>query len=185
MRRRTSSPTSTTGEVLAAKSAHEPLPPASTLKMLTALTLLPELDKEQVVVGTDEEVLVEGSKVGIATGLSYTVDLLFTAMLIDSGNDAAQALARAGGGVELHRRRDERAGAGAPGVRHDVVNPSGLDEPGQVTLGLRPGADRARRARARRLPRVRDARRPPTCPRRTARPTRSRTATGCSARTTG
>ena len=39
-------------------------------------------------VGTDEDMLVEGSKVGIETGLSYSVDLLFKAMLLDSGNDA-------------------------------------------------------------------------------------------------
>jgi D-alanyl-D-alanine carboxypeptidase (penicillin-binding protein 5/6) len=33
-----------TGEILAAKNPHKKLPPASTLKTLTALTLLPRLD---------------------------------------------------------------------------------------------------------------------------------------------
>jgi len=122
-----------TGAVLAAKSAHERLPPASTLKVLTALTLLPELDKAEVVVGTDEEVMVEGSKVGIAAGLSYSVDLLFKAMLIDSGNDAAQALARANGGVE-HTVASMNATARELHALDTVaVNPSGLDEPGQLT----------------------------------------------------
>ena len=122
-----------TGEVLAAKSAHEQLPPASTLKVLTALALLPALDKEQVVVGTDEEMIVEGSKVGIATGLSYTVDLLFKAMLIDSGNDATQALARVNGGVERTVASMNALALELQALDTVAVNPSGLDEPGQVT----------------------------------------------------
>lgn len=122
-----------TGEVLASKSAHEGHPPASTLKVLTALTLLPQLDKDLVVVGADEDVLVEGSKVGIAAGLSYSVDLLFKAMLVDSGNDAAQALARTGGGVEDTVASMNAVARALGAVDTLVVNPSGLDEPGQLT----------------------------------------------------
>lgn len=122
-----------TGEVLASKSAHELLPPASTLKVLTALALLPGLDKSQVVVGADEDVLVEGSKVGIAAGLSYDVDLLFKAMLVDSGNDAAQALARTAGGVEQTVAGMNAVARELGAFDTQVINPSGLDEPGQLT----------------------------------------------------
>lgn len=122
-----------TGEVLAAKSAHERLPPASTLKVLTALTLLPELDKELVVVATDEEMFVEGSKVGIHAGLSYTVDLLFKAMLVDSGNDATHALARVAGGTEQIVAAMNALAVELQALDTTVVNPSGLDDPGQLT----------------------------------------------------
>lgn len=129
-----------TGQVLAAKAAHQQLPPASTLKMLTALVLLPALDKEQVVVGTDEEMMVEGSKVGIETGLSYSVDLLFKAMLLGSGNDATHALARVGGGVERTVAAMNALAVELRAFDTVVVGPAGLDEPGQVTsaydLGL-------------------------------------------------
>ena len=122
-----------TGEILAAKSAHERLPPASTLKVLTALTLLPELDKDQVVVGTDEEMFVEGSKVGVAAGLSYSVDLLFKGMLIDSGNDATHALARVAGGVERTVAAMNTLALELQALDTVAVDPSGLDEPGQLT----------------------------------------------------
>lgn len=121
------------GEVLAAKSAHQRLEPASTLKVLTALTLLPVLDKDEVVLGSDEAVLVEGSKVGIEGGLSYTIDLLFKAMLLQSGNDAAHALADANGGVERTVAEMNAVATSLQALDTTVVNPSGLDEPGQLT----------------------------------------------------
>ena len=40
------------GEILAAKNPHKKLPPASTLKTLTALTLLPRLGMNKIYVGT-------------------------------------------------------------------------------------------------------------------------------------
>jgi D-alanyl-D-alanine carboxypeptidase (penicillin-binding protein 5/6) len=122
-----------TGAVLAAKSAHARLPPASTLKVLTSLVLLPALDKAQIVTGTDEDMAVEGSKVGIAAGLSYSVDLLFKAMLLDSGNDATRALARVGGGVEQTVSAMNALAVQLHALDTVAVNPDGLDEPAQLT----------------------------------------------------
>lgn len=121
------------GEVLAAKNAHLRMPPASTLKVLTALALLPELDKTRVVVGSEEAMRVEGSKVGIEAGLSYSIDLLFEALLMQSGNDAAQVLAETYGGVDATVERMNELALELQAYDTVAVNPSGLDEPLQLT----------------------------------------------------
>jgi D-alanyl-D-alanine carboxypeptidase len=120
-----------TGAVLAARDPHGRYYPASTLKTLTLLTLAPRLDPERVVTGTVEDEKIEGSRVGLVDGGRYPVRVLFEALIMQSGNDAANALARAAGGtaktVELMNRTAEAIGA------HDTVagTPSGLDVAGQ------------------------------------------------------
>lgn len=120
-----------TGDVLAAKNAHLPLRPASTLKILTALTLLPELDPAATYTAQWEDANVEGSKVGIVPDATYTVHNLFEALFLVSGNDAALALGNAAGGVDetVARMNQMAKELGAHGTR--AVNPSGLDAPGQ------------------------------------------------------
>src|SRR5688500_11651022 len=51
-----------TGQVLAAKAPHAKLRPASTLKALTALVLLPRLKKTDQVTGTHADASIVGSK---------------------------------------------------------------------------------------------------------------------------
>ena len=130
-----------TGEVLAARDPHGRYYPASTLKTLTLLTLAPLLDPTRVVVGTAEDANIEGSRVGLVEGGQYPVSLLFQALILQSGNDAANALARAAGGVDVTVRGDERDGAGHRRLRHgrrDAVR-TGRRRP--VLLALRPRAD--------------------------------------------
>jgi D-alanyl-D-alanine carboxypeptidase (penicillin-binding protein 5/6) len=122
-----------TGEVLGARDPHGRYYPASTLKTLTLLTLVPELDPRQIVVGTAEDEHIEGSRVGIVEGGRYRVQLLFQGLVMQSGNDAAHALARVFGGVratvEAMNETAERIGA------YDTVagGPSGLDVAGQTS----------------------------------------------------
>lgn len=119
------------GQVLAAKDAHGRYRPASTLKVLTAITLIPRLDPEQTVHPKREDVNVEGSKVGVTTEMSYQVQDLFHGLLLASGNDAALALARGAGGLE---RTLELMNAKAQKLHaYDTVakTPNGLDRPGQ------------------------------------------------------
>jgi D-alanyl-D-alanine carboxypeptidase (penicillin-binding protein 5/6) len=122
-----------TGAVLAEQAPHQPLPPASTLKALTALALLPGLDLEATVVAPPEAVAVHGTRVGIEAGSSYTGRQLAEAMLLMSANDAAETLAVLGGGREqaLAAMQAEARRLGAE--RTVVRNPSGLDAPGQVS----------------------------------------------------
>jgi len=121
----------TTGAVLGAQDPHGRYYPASTLKTLTLLTLAPLLDHGLVVEGTAEDEAIEGSRVGLVRGGQYPVDLLFRALVMQSGNDAANALARAAGGVEsavaAMNETAERIGA----MDTVVGTPSGLDVAGQ------------------------------------------------------
>jgi len=122
-----------TGEVLAAKAPHERFLPASTLKTLTAVTLLPRLSPTQVQKASYADVAVDGSKVGLVNGYGYTVDTLFTAMLVVSGNDAAGALAEAAGGIP---RTVALMNAEAKHLQADDTvarTPSGLDAPGETS----------------------------------------------------
>jgi D-alanyl-D-alanine carboxypeptidase (penicillin-binding protein 5/6) len=120
-----------TGEVLAARDPHGRYYPASTLKTLTLLTLVPLLDPARVVVGTAEDENVEGSRVGLVQGGQYPVSLLFQALILQSGNDAANALARAAGGVQVTVAAMNET-AQAIGAFDTVAGtPSGLDVAGQ------------------------------------------------------
>jgi serine-type D-Ala-D-Ala carboxypeptidase (penicillin-binding protein 5/6) len=120
-----------TGEILAAKNAHSRMKPASTLKMLTAVTLLPRLDKRATYVATRQDANIEGSRVGLLAGAKYTVDQLFYGLFLPSGNDAANALANAAGGVPAAVRMMNLEAARLGAFDTFAVNPSGLDEPAQ------------------------------------------------------
>lgn len=122
-----------TGEVLAAKDPHGRLRPASTQKVLTALTLLPRLDPEAVYTAKWEDANAEGSRAGIVPDATYTVHQLFQALFLVSGNDAASALANAAGGVPQTVAAMSRTAQDLGALDTTVRNPSGLDAPGQLT----------------------------------------------------
>ncbi len=121
----------TSGEVLAALDPHGRYYPASTLKLLTLLSLHPRLDPATVVTAAAEDERVEGSRVGLVAGGLYDVNTLWLALMLQSGNDAANALARTAGGLEptldaMYEQADHlRAYDTSPG------GPSGLDVEGQ------------------------------------------------------
>lgn len=121
------------GAVLAGSNWHWTMPPASTLKTLTALTLLPRLDPASQYLVQQMDADAEGSRVGIKAGSHYSVLDLFHGMLMPSGNDAASALANAYGGLPrtVAAMNDEAARLGAKDTH--AVNASGLDEPDQMT----------------------------------------------------
>jgi D-alanyl-D-alanine carboxypeptidase (penicillin-binding protein 5/6) len=121
-----------TGSVLAAKDAHGLFPPASTLKVLTAITMLPRLRPNATVLATKRAASVEPNIVGLLPGHRYKVADLFHALLLISANDAAVALAQAAGsfskGIALMNAEAHHLQA------YDVVakQPNGLPAPGQV-----------------------------------------------------
>jgi D-alanyl-D-alanine carboxypeptidase (penicillin-binding protein 5/6) len=122
-----------TGEVLAARAAHARLRPASTIKALTAVTLLRTVEPGTVHRATDSEASADGTRVGLLPGQPYTADQLFAALIMASANDAAYALADLNGGLAatVTQLNAKAADLGA----HDTVvrDPSGLDAPGQVS----------------------------------------------------
>jgi len=120
-----------TGQVLAAKDPHGLLRPASTLKMLTAVTLIPLLNPAGTVVASQQATTVTPNIAGLVRGQPYPVSDLFYALLMISANDAAIALAQATGslnnGVALMNAEARHLQA------YDVLarDPNGLDAPGQ------------------------------------------------------
>ena len=121
------------GEVLAARDPHARHRPASTIKVLTALLALRELDLADTITATQADADQEGSKVGLEPGTTYTVHQVLSGMIMQSGNDAAHALAVKLGGVDETVRK---MNALAPRLgAHDTrtASPSGLDGPGMST----------------------------------------------------
>jgi D-alanyl-D-alanine carboxypeptidase (penicillin-binding protein 5/6) len=120
-----------TGQVLAAKDPHGWYLPASTLKVLTAITLMPVLNPNATVLTTRRAANVEPSKVGLLAGHSYRISDLFKAMLLISANDAAMSVAQATGsvskGVAMMNAEAHRLQADDTVARR----PNGLNGPGQ------------------------------------------------------
>ena len=123
----------TTGEVLAAKKAHKKRRPASTIKTLTALTLLPKLDPQTTWIGTARAANTYGSKVGIKKGREYTIDQLFYGLMLPSGNDAAIALAQANSTVPKTVDEMNEVAQQLQAYNTTVANTSGLDAKGQFS----------------------------------------------------
>ncbi len=120
------------GDILAGQNFDEQRPMASTIKTLTALTLLPRLQYDSVYEAKPQETLTEGAHVGVLAGNKYTVSQLFHGMLMRSGNDAAVALADAYGfqrTIDAMNAEAQRIGATSTVAK----SPNGLDQPGQVT----------------------------------------------------
>ncbi|MFJ6621854.1 D-alanyl-D-alanine carboxypeptidase family protein [Kitasatospora sp. NPDC091335] len=125
-----------TGEVLAARDAHLPLPPASTLKMLFADTVLPKFDRsaEHRVTTTELAELGTGSSlVGVKENLPYRVEDLWRGVFLSSGNDAVHVLAHMNGGIQrtVGEMQDRARALQARDTK--VVSPDGYDMDGQVS----------------------------------------------------
>jgi D-alanyl-D-alanine carboxypeptidase (penicillin-binding protein 5/6) len=126
------------GQVLGGCGPHVHGTPASVQKLLLAATVLPRLDPKRTVRITREDLLIEpgSSAVGLLEGGRYNVQTLWLGLLLNSGNDAANALARLGGGRDgvagtLKAMNAEAHRLGA--FQTHAVTPSGLDGPGQFT----------------------------------------------------
>ncbi|GGN24568.1 D-alanyl-D-alanine carboxypeptidase family protein [Streptomyces fuscichromogenes] len=124
------------GEVLAAHNAHWRLPPASTLKMLFADTVLPRFPRStpHKVVPADLAGIGAGSSmVGIKEGQTYTVHDLWLGVFLRSGNDAVHVLSAMNGGVEQTVRDMQQHADELQALDTHVVSPDGYDQPGQVS----------------------------------------------------
>ncbi len=120
-----------TGQVLAARDPHGWYRPASTLKVLTAISLISVLNPNAMVAASKQATKVSPNIVGLLAGHTYKVSDLFTALLTISANDAAMALAQATGSLSQgmavinaearHLQADDTV----------AVTPNGLDAPGQ------------------------------------------------------
>lgn len=134
------------GDVLAAHNSHWRLPPASTLKMLFADTVLPALQPSTLTHKvTDAELadLGDGSSlVGVKEDQTYTVHDLWLGVFLRSGNDAVHVLASMYGGGEAGGEKEAVAKTVTAMQEHadelqaldtHVVTPDGYDAQDQVS----------------------------------------------------
>lgn len=124
------------GEILAAKDQSTARPPASTLKTLTAFTLIPHLAGTTKYIGRKQDETAEGAHVGVVAGTTYSVDDLMHGMLLPSGNDAASALANANGGWKPTLEQMNAEARRLQANNTVAKTPSGLDEPGQYSSAM-------------------------------------------------
>ena len=123
-----------TGEILYSKNEHTQYEPASTTKVMTALVVLENVKLTDKVTIGEKPPLVDGSAIGIREGEIYTVEELMLGLLLESGNDCAEALAEyvAGSNEEFAKLMNAKARElGA--LNTTFKNPSGLHEDGHVT----------------------------------------------------
>lgn len=127
-----------TGHVLGSCGPHERGAPASVQKLLLVATVMRELNATDVVTITADDLKFEpgSSAMGLVLDGKYQVETLWLGLLLNSGNDAANTLARLGGrerGIAgtLADMNTEARRLGAFDTHAET--PSGLDGPGQVT----------------------------------------------------
>ena len=121
------------GVVLAARDPHGLYAPASTIKVLTALTFAPDLAPDQRLRATADDEGVDGSRVGLVQGVAYPAHEVLEAMVLTSGNDAAQVLARTAGTVDAGVARMNAVAAELGAYDTVARTPHGLDADGQTS----------------------------------------------------
>lgn len=117
-----------TETLLFEKNASQRLGMASTTKIMTALIAIEQYDLSDVITIRKEWCDVEGSSIYLIPGEQITVEALLYGLLLESGNDAAMALAGydPGGCSEFICRMNKKAVEfGLLNTHYE--NPSGLD----------------------------------------------------------
>jgi len=128
-----------TGQVLWAKDADTPTPPASMSKLMTLELLFQRLKDGRLKLSDTFPVSqrawsTQGSKMFVPIGSNMRIDQLIRGIIIVSGNDACVVVAEGIGGTEEHFVDMMNARAKQLGLTHShFVNPNGLpDPPGQL-----------------------------------------------------
>jgi len=128
-------------KVVLARNISEPLPIASISKLLSAMVVLDGMNLKRIIRVPDDIRKVPRHRVGLRPKDLLSVEDLLHGMLIESGNDCAEAVARAypkGGRAGFIRAMNRKAlKLGASSVR--MYTPSGLDK--LTTLGRKDGRD--------------------------------------------
>ncbi len=123
-----------TGKILWEKNKEAPRPPASTAKILTALVTLDRVPLKEIVTVSITAIANKSSAVALKNGERLAVQDLLYALLLQSSNDAALALASHVGGstpkfVQIMNQKARSLGA----LHSKFFNPTGLPHHGQVT----------------------------------------------------
>lgn len=121
--------------ILFARDADQKVYPASTTKMMTALVALDHFALNQTITVTKEYPI--GQRVGFKPGEQINVENLLYALLVQSGNDAAEILAEnyPGGRVAFIEAMNRNAADFHLNNTH-FANPTGIDEIGHYSTAI-------------------------------------------------
>lgn len=122
------------GKVLYGKNENCTFEPASTTKVMTAIVVLDKCKLTDEVTVHEDFTAIDGTAIGLLNGDVLTVHDLLLGLLMESGNDCANALAiHVSGSVDsfaqLMNEKAKELGATATSFR----NPSGLPDPEHLT----------------------------------------------------
>lgn len=124
-----------TGQILYEKNSHKQFYPASTTKIMTAILAIENGNMEDIVT-IDEEIvyLTDGSHIALEPGEELKFEDLLNALLIESANDAALAIAKhisgnIDGFVQMMNDKAKEIGA----LNTNFTNPNGLPDENHVT----------------------------------------------------
>lgn len=127
-----------TDQTIVEKNADEPVPPASITKLMTSYLIFSALKSGQIHL-TDMVTIsknaweMQGSKMFIEVGKQVSVENLLRGMIVQSGNDAATALAEYVGGNQASFVSEMNATAKKLGMTHThYEDPTGWPAPGHV-----------------------------------------------------
>lgn len=123
-----------TGTVIYGKNENCTFEPASTTKVMTALVVLDKCNLTDEVTVTQNFTDIDGTAIGLLNGDVLTVHDLLLGLILESGNDCANALAyhvsgSIDGFAQLMNQKAKDLGATATSFR----NPSGLPDPEHLT----------------------------------------------------
>lgn len=124
----------TNRRVLFSRNAHKKFYPASTVKLLTALVVLDNMELQDSVCVSKKATRVEPTRAGLQAGVTYTVSELVEALVATSANDAGVALAEAVADSETAFAQLMNRKARELGARDSCfTNATGLPDNGMVT----------------------------------------------------
>ncbi len=116
------------GRILLDVNAHSRLPMASTTKIMTALVALRHSNPDDLVTVSEKAVGIEGSSVYLKAGEQLTMEQLLYALLLESANDAAAAIAIAvAGDIPAFADLMNETAAEMGLTQSHFTNPHGLD----------------------------------------------------------
>lgn len=127
----------TTGRMIAGGNTDTRLPMASTTKIMTGLLACESGRLDQTVTVPPEALSVEGSSMGLVPDEQLTLRTLVYGLMLESGNDAANAIAMLlGGSIDgFAAQMNQKAEALHLDNTH-FANPSGLGADGHYTTAL-------------------------------------------------
>jgi D-alanyl-D-alanine carboxypeptidase (penicillin-binding protein 5/6) len=122
------------GRVIYEKDADTRRPMASTTKIMTAIVALEACDMSQTVSISGEAVGIEGSSVYLKTGDKLSLGDLVWALMLESANDAAAAIAiEVAGSIEAFAEMMNEKAAELGLTDSHFTNPHGLDNKDHYT----------------------------------------------------